>query len=46
MIANGSIDVAASHALPPEPSAAVFLTPGQAASAAAYLHAHWSRVVG
>ncbi|HUZ56797.1 MAG TPA: ABC transporter substrate-binding protein [Streptosporangiaceae bacterium] len=46
MIANGSIDAAASHALPPGPAAAVFLTPGQAASAAAYLHAHWSRAVG
>ena len=46
MIAHGSIDAAASHALPPAPPAAVFLTPAQAASAAAYLHEHWSRAVG
>ena len=46
MIANGSIDAAASRALPPVPSAAAFLTAGQAARAAAYLHAHWARAVG
>jgi len=46
MMANGSIDAAASRALPPPPAAAVFLTPGQAAHAAAYLHAHWVRPVG
>ena len=46
MIADGSIDATASHALPPAPAAAVFLRPGQAASAAAYLHAHWARTVG
>jgi len=46
MIANGRIDAAASRALPPAPAAAVFLTPGQAAHAAAYLHAHWARAVG
>ncbi len=46
MIANGSIDAAASRALPPVPAAAVFLTPGQAARAAAYLHALWARAVG
>jgi putative spermidine/putrescine transport system substrate-binding protein len=43
MIANGSIDTAASRALPPAPAAAVFLTPGEAARAASYLHAHWAR---
>ena len=46
MIANGTVDRAASRSLPPVPSRAVFLTPGQAARAAAYLHAHWSRAVG
>ena len=46
MIANRTIDSAASMALPPVPSGAVFLTPGQAARAAAYLHVHWPRVVG
>ncbi len=46
MIANRSIDAAASRKLPPAPPSAVFLTPGQAAHAAAYLHAHWARAVG
>jgi putative spermidine/putrescine transport system substrate-binding protein len=46
MIAAGTIDRAASKALPPVPSGAVFLTPSQAAHAAAYLHAHWARSVG
>lgn len=46
MIAAGTIDRAASGALPPVPSGAVFLTPAQAAHAAAYLHAHWARAVG
>jgi putative spermidine/putrescine transport system substrate-binding protein len=43
MIANGSIDATASRALPPIPAAAVFLTAGQAATAAAYLRAHWAQ---
>ena len=46
MIANKTIDAAASGTLPPLPSGAVFLTPGQAAHAAAYLHAHWARAIG
>ena len=46
MIANGTIDQAASRSLPPVPLQAVFLTPGQAAHAAAYLRANWARVVG
>ncbi len=46
MIAAGTIDRAASRAMPPVPSGAVFLTRSQAAHAAAYLHAHWSRAVG
>jgi putative spermidine/putrescine transport system substrate-binding protein len=46
MMANKTINPAASRTLPPVPSGAVFLTPGQAAHAAAYLHAHWARVVG
>lgn len=41
MTANHSIDAAAARLLPPEPAAPVFLTPAQAARAAAYLHAHW-----
>jgi putative spermidine/putrescine transport system substrate-binding protein len=46
MIANKTIDSAASRTLPPVPPGPVFLTPGQAARAAAYLHVHWPRVVG
>ena len=46
MAANGSIDRAALRALPPVPAQATFLTPAQAAHAAAYLHAHWSAAVG
>ncbi|MGN6677454.1 MAG: ABC transporter substrate-binding protein [Streptosporangiaceae bacterium] len=41
MAADGTIDQAASRSLPPVPPGAVFLTPGQAAHAAAYVHAHW-----
>ena len=46
MVANGTVDRAVSRSLPRVPSRAVFLTPGQAARAAAYLHANWSRAVG
>jgi putative spermidine/putrescine transport system substrate-binding protein len=43
MIANHTIIAAASKALPPPPAHPVFLTPGQVASAAGYLHKHWPR---
>jgi putative spermidine/putrescine transport system substrate-binding protein len=42
MAASGSIDRAALRALPAVPMPATFLTPAQAAHAAAYLDAHWS----
>lgn len=41
MVANGSIDAAASAELPPVPGPGIFLTPSQAASAARYLAANW-----
>jgi putative spermidine/putrescine transport system substrate-binding protein len=41
MMADGTIDKAAARSLPPVPAGAVFLTPEQAAHAAAYLHANW-----
>ncbi|MGN6680494.1 MAG: ABC transporter substrate-binding protein, partial [Streptosporangiaceae bacterium] len=46
MTANGTIERAASRSLPPVPAGAVFLTPEQAAHAAAYLHANWSKAAG
>jgi putative spermidine/putrescine transport system substrate-binding protein len=41
MIANHTIIAAASRLLPPPPAHPVFLTPGQVATAAGYLHKHW-----
>jgi putative spermidine/putrescine transport system substrate-binding protein len=46
MTANGTIERAASRSLPPVPAGAVFLTPEQAAHAAAYLDANWPKAAG
>jgi putative spermidine/putrescine transport system substrate-binding protein len=44
MKAKGVLDIAAAQDLPPVTGTPVFPTPGQLASAAAYLASHWARV--
>lgn len=46
MAADRTISGHAGGQLPPVPRAAVFLTAGQAAKAAAYLAAHWAKATG
>ncbi len=46
MKANGSIDQSAAAKLPPVSGTPVFLTEGQATSAANYLAANWAKAVG
>ncbi|HTT53748.1 MAG TPA: ABC transporter substrate-binding protein [Streptosporangiaceae bacterium] len=46
MTGNGSIDKSAAAKLPPVAGTPVFLTQGQATSAANYLAANWSKAVG
>ena len=46
MTANGSIDKAAAAKLPPVSGSPVFLTEGQATSAATYLATNWAKAVG
>jgi putative spermidine/putrescine transport system substrate-binding protein len=46
MTSNGSIDKAAAANLPPVSGSPVFLTEGQATSAASYLATNWAKAVG
>ncbi len=46
MTSNGSIDKAAAAKLPPVSGSPVFLTEGQATSAATYLATNWAKAVG
>jgi putative spermidine/putrescine transport system substrate-binding protein len=46
MSSNGSIDKAAAAKLPPVSGSPVFLSEGQATSAATYLATNWAKAVG